>query len=109
MGQNPEEVKVEEEDPLELKEGTKHPLFENIDKAEFILMKAPNAEVLKLAIQKKQWPLTNKAANRLKEVMAKTQNVIMIISIKNTNIFQACCRVASDQLKETTNEWVQMW
>lgn len=44
-------------------------------------------EILKLAMQKKQWILTKKAAQKIKESYEISKNVILFISVSSTNVF----------------------
>jgi len=54
-------------DPLELVEGKRHPLFENMENAKFFQMKAPNMEALIKAVHKNEWAVTKSVSVKLKE------------------------------------------
>ena len=101
---------AEEEDPLELNDQNKrHPLFENMENAKFLLMKAPNIETLNLAIQKSEWALTKQAGEKLREVYVQSSNVILFFSVNQSNTYQCAAKVTSGELRPVSQEWLQVW
>ena len=62
----------------------RHPLFEKMENAKFFLMKAPNFECLKMAINHGEWAFSAKAATKLKEAFVFNGNVILFLSIPST-------------------------
>jgi hypothetical protein len=51
LGAKPDQDKSkEEEDPLDWSDTKRHPLFENMENARFLIVKAPNIESMNLAV-----------------------------------------------------------
>ena len=65
LGKNEADKEKEEEDPLEISDNKRHPLFERMENAKFFIMKVPNMESLYLAIKRNEWALTKSSAEKL--------------------------------------------
>ena len=45
----------------------------------------------------------------MKEVITNSKNVIIFLSIINSHIYQAACKITSDTLLPASKDWLEIW
>eukprot|EP00347_Sterkiella_histriomuscorum_P004607 403359823 len=88
----------------------KNPLFEMMQNARFIMIKAPNHEFIMKGVTQGEWCFTQKTLNVIKN--CESQNLIFFVSIKDSNCYQGAFSISNLkdlQIKSATESWLSLY
>ncbi|CDW87243.1 yth domain-containing protein 1 [Stylonychia lemnae] len=93
----------EQKDPAQ----RKNPLFEMMQNAMFILMKAPNQEFLQKGVLMSEWCFQEKSVKRIKET--QVQNILCFVSVKDSGSFQGVFMIQSKDVRPVSEDWIKIY